>query len=86
MDEEKDAKEDKDGKPDNKKPEEITTPPKGPFRVSADTFQRLKLIGKGDVGKVYLVQHKESGKYFAMKILDKNEMIKRNKVFQRDLK
>jgi len=49
-------------------------------RVTAETFQRLKLIGRGDVGKVYLVKHIETKKFFAMKILDKHEMIKRNKV------
>jgi len=49
-------------------------------RVHPDMFQKLKLIGKGDVGKVYLVRHNENQKLYAMKILDKSEMIKRNKV------
>jgi len=56
----------------------VVTPKTG--RVTAEAFQRLKLIGKGDVGKVYLVRHKETQKVYAMKILNKTEMIKRNKV------
>ena len=43
-------------------------------------FERMKLIGQGDVGKVYLVRLKESTHYFAMKVLSKQEMIARNKV------
>jgi len=40
----------------------------------------MKLIGQGDVGKVYLVRLKDSTNYFAMKVLSKQEMIARNKV------
>ena len=40
----------------------------------------MKLIGQGDVGKVYLVRLKDSTHYFAMKVLSKQEMIQRNKV------
>ena len=43
-------------------------------------FERVKLIGQGDVGKVYLVRLKDSTNYFAMKVLSKQEMIARNKV------
>jgi hypothetical protein len=43
-------------------------------------FERMKLIGQGDVGKVYLVRLKASAHYFAMKVLSKQEMIARNKV------
>ncbi|PRP82843.1 serine/threonine protein kinase [Planoprotostelium fungivorum] len=49
-------------------------------QTSAESFDKIALIGRGDVGKVYLVKHKESGKYFAMKVLDKHEMIERNKI------
>lgn len=56
-------------------------PPRAPFRrtyssssmktgkveVSAASFQKVKLLGRGDVGKVYLVQEKKTGKLFAMK-------------------
>jgi len=47
---------------------------------SPDDFEKIKLIGKGDVGRVYLVRHKETGKLYAMKVLGKHEMLKRNKI------
>ncbi|KAI3623501.1 NRC2 [Malassezia furfur] len=48
--------------------------------VSAQSFQHIKLLGKGDVGRVYLVQEKETARLYAMKVLSKAEMVKRNKV------
>ncbi|KAJ3216950.1 hypothetical protein HK099_005664, partial [Clydaea vesicula] len=50
------------------------------LEVGPKNYEKVKLIGKGDVGKVYLVKRKENGKLFAMKVLSKNEMIKRNKI------
>lgn len=49
-------------------------------QVSPSSFQKIKLLGKGDVGKVYLVREKKTDKLFAMKVLSKKEMIKRNKI------
>ncbi|KAI1322935.1 Pkinase-domain-containing protein [Xylariaceae sp. FL0255] len=48
--------------------------------VSPSSFDKIKLIGKGDVGKVYLVREKKSTRLYAMKVLSKKEMIKRNKI------
>ncbi|KAL7415542.1 kinase-like domain-containing protein [Mrakia frigida] len=48
--------------------------------VGPSSFQKVKLLGKGDVGKVYLVREKKTDKLFAMKVLSKKEMIKRNKI------
>ncbi|KAJ2809094.1 serine/threonine protein kinase, AGC [Coemansia guatemalensis] len=48
--------------------------------VGPKSFTKIKLLGKGDVGKVYLVRQKETGKLYAMKVLTKAEMIKRNKI------
>ncbi|KAF9184487.1 hypothetical protein BGZ49_004431, partial [Haplosporangium sp. Z 27] len=48
--------------------------------VAPSSFVKLRMLGKGDVGKVYLVRQKESDKLFAMKVLSKKEMIKRNKI------
>ncbi|KAJ2779521.1 serine/threonine protein kinase, AGC [Coemansia javaensis] len=48
--------------------------------VGPKSFIKIKLLGKGDVGKVYLVRQKETGKLYAMKVLTKAEMIKRNKI------
>ena len=39
------------------------------------TYQKLKLLGKGSFGEVWLVQHKILGKQFAMKIIEKNPLI-----------
>jgi protein-serine/threonine kinase len=35
--------------------------------VGPQSFDKIKLIGKGDVGKVYLVREKKSGRLYAMK-------------------
>ncbi|KAK6356582.1 serine/threonine protein kinase, AGC [Orbilia javanica] len=48
--------------------------------VGPQSFDKIKLLGKGDVGKVYLVREKKSGRLYAMKVLSKKEMIKRNKI------
>ncbi|RLV90650.1 hypothetical protein JA1_004444 [Spathaspora sp. JA1] len=49
-------------------------------KVNADCFEKIRLLGKGDVGKVYLVREKLSNRLYAMKILSKKEMIERNKI------
>ena len=51
-----------------------------PRKVGPGDFERVKLIGQGDVGKVYLVRLKSTRSLFAMKVLSKTEMIARNKV------
>ncbi len=38
----------------------------------------LSVIGKGSYGKVLLVRKKDDGKLYAIKVLKKNEMQKRN--------
>ena len=57
------------------------TPGKAPFRrtyssnsikvkqveVGPNSFQKIKLLGRGDVGKVYLVREKKSERLYAMK-------------------
>jgi hypothetical protein len=35
--------------------------------VGPSSFLKIKLLGKGDVGRVYLVREKKSNKLFAMK-------------------
>ncbi|ODV87823.1 hypothetical protein CANARDRAFT_178468, partial [[Candida] arabinofermentans NRRL YB-2248] len=52
----------------------------GTVEVAPQSFEKLKLLGKGDVGKVYLVREKSNKKLFAMKILNKKEMVERNKI------
>ncbi|KAI9022219.1 kinase-like domain-containing protein [Phycomyces nitens] len=48
--------------------------------VGPSSFSKIRMLGKGDVGKVYMVKQKDTDKLFAMKVLSKREMIKRNKI------
>ncbi|CCF57469.1 hypothetical protein KAFR_0C04780 [Kazachstania africana CBS 2517] len=50
------------------------------IRVSPQSFEKIRLLGQGDVGKVYLVKEKASNRLYALKILTKGEMIKRKKI------
>ena len=49
-------------------------------QVGPSSFEKIRLLGKGDVGKVYLVRELQSNRLYAMKILSKKEMIERNKI------
>lgn len=49
-------------------------------QVDQTSFQKIRLLGKGDVGKVYLVKEKVLNRLYAMKMLSKKEMIERNKI------
>lgn len=48
--------------------------------VGYHDFDKVRLLGRGDVGRVYLVRLKGTDKYYAMKVLPKKDMIARNKV------
>ncbi|CDH61075.1 serine threonine protein kinase (nrc-2) [Lichtheimia corymbifera JMRC:FSU:9682] len=50
------------------------------LEVGPSSFVKVRMLGKGDVGKVYMVKQKGSDRLFAMKVLSKREMIKRNKI------
>lgn len=50
------------------------------IEVGPSSFAKCKLLGRGDVGKVFLVRQNASDKLYAMKVLSKKEMIKRNKI------
>lgn len=43
--------------------------------VSPSSFDKIKLIGKGDVGKVYLVREKKSSRLYAMKGLSTPDLL-----------
>jgi hypothetical protein len=47
-------------------------------KISKEDFYILKVIGRGSFGKVYLVRKKDSGIPYAMKILKKDQLIKKN--------
>jgi len=49
-------------------------------KVSVEDFDLLNLIGKGSFGKVMQVKKKDSGKIFAMKVLDKKHILDHNEV------
>eukprot|EP00808_Paulinella_micropora_P013250 g50282.t1 len=53
---------------------------KVPLKIGLDHFILLKVIGKGSFGKVMLVRKRDSGKIYAMKALEKLNIIKRNQV------
>ncbi|TFK56124.1 Pkinase-domain-containing protein [Heliocybe sulcata] len=48
--------------------------------VGPSSFQKIKMLGRGDVGKVFLVREKKTSKLFAMKVLSKKEMVQRKKI------
>jgi len=54
--------------------------PRPPVKVTAEDFQLLKVIGKGSFGKVMQVKKKDTGKIYAMKVLQKEAIINRNQV------
>ena len=51
-----------------------------PPSVTIDDFQQLRLLGKGSFGKVILVKYYENDKIYAMKILKKEDIIKRKQI------
>ncbi|VDI23929.1 serum/glucocorticoid-regulated kinase 3, partial [Mytilus galloprovincialis] len=50
------------------------------FIVKPSDFEFLKVIGKGSFGKVLLARHKNESKMFAIKVLQKQAIMKRNEV------
>lgn len=49
-------------------------------RMTPEDFETVRMIGKGDVGSVYLAKKYDTNEYYAMKVLDRNDMIKRKKL------
>jgi serine/threonine protein kinase len=47
---------------------------------SLDDFELLRLIGTGSFAKVLLVRHKDTGVLYAMKVLKKEELFRRNQI------
>jgi len=43
-------------------------------------FRKLKLLGRGAVGRVFLVEFSENGELYAMKVVSKEETMHRDKV------
>lgn len=56
------------------------TPSSPGAQLTADDFDLLKVIGKGSFGKVLLVRKKDDDHIYAMKILKKENVIKKREV------
>ena len=48
--------------------------------VTKKDFEMISVIGKGSYGKVMLVKKRDSGQLYALKVLKKAEIIRRNQV------
>nr|AML78581.1 putative LOV domain-containing protein [Talbotia elegans] len=49
-------------------------------KIGLKHFRPVKPLGSGDTGSVHLVELLDAGEYFALKAMDKNVMLNRNKV------
>jgi hypothetical protein len=59
-----------------------STSEKGPHKrtINLDAFKIIKVVGKGSFGKVFLVRDKANNVLYAMKVLKKSYIIKKNQV------
>ncbi len=59
------------------------------IKMTIKDFQRIKLLGKGSFGEVFLVKYEKTNKIYAMKILDKKKVIESGQIehtkIERDL-
>lgn len=59
------------------------------IKLKVKDFQKIKLLGKGSFGEVFLVQSKKTNRVYAMKVLEKNKVIENRQVehtkIERDL-
>lgn len=62
------------------RPPRPVTEADGTSRVGLKHFSLLKVVGKGSFGKVMQVRKKDSGRIYAMKVLTKSNIIRRNQV------
>jgi len=65
-------------KPEEKLEEKEEKPSIYSEKVSVEDYEKLKLIGRGAFGEVYLVKKKETGDIFALKQLRKSSVIKQD--------
>lgn len=60
--------------------EVMTTETASKRTINLEAFKIIKVIGKGSFGKVFLVRDKASGVLYAMKVLKKDYIIRKNQV------
>uniref|UniRef100_A0A8C4INZ1 non-specific serine/threonine protein kinase n=1 Tax=Dicentrarchus labrax TaxID=13489 RepID=A0A8C4INZ1_DICLA len=65
--------------PDNKAPQTLTPTRRKPLESD---FETIKLISNGAYGAVYLVRHKETRQRFAMKKINRQNLVLRNQIQQ----
>lgn len=46
--------------------------------MNLDHFEKVKCIGRGTFGKVLLVRHKKTNKFYAMKSIHKSKIKNKN--------
>jgi serine/threonine protein kinase len=61
-------------------PTSSSAEPEEPKKVGIPDFELLKVIGKGSFGKVLQVRKKDTGKIYAMKVLNKQTIIARSEI------
>ena len=49
-------------------------------RTKSSDFEFLTVLGQGAYGQVYLVQYKKTKKQYALKVIEKNHIIKYDKI------
>jgi len=49
-------------------------------KIGVEDFQQLKVIGRGGFGRVLLVKKRDTGEFYAMKILKKSSIVSRGEV------
>lgn len=49
-------------------------------KIRLDDFDKLSIIGRGAFGEVRVVRKKDTGQVYAMKIMSKTQMVKKNQV------
>lgn len=54
--------------------------PSGQKKVGLEDFDLLRVIGKGSFGKVFQVRKKDTGRIYAMKVLNKKNIIDRQEI------
>ncbi|GIY32966.1 hypothetical protein CDAR_435461 [Caerostris darwini] len=63
---------------DDKEEKSVDLGPKEKKNVKPSDFEFLKVIGKGSFGRVLLAKHKMEGNVYAVKVLQKKMILKRN--------
>jgi len=64
----------------SQEPSNLSKPANSFFNMGFKDFTMIRVLGKGCVGRVLLVRKNDTGKIYAMKILEKNQILKEKQV------